>query len=71
MKPPSKETLRRITEEFPTLPWADREIEELVAPRFGIITGFAELLDEIEALGRRDLGAAGPAAALRAPREDP
>jgi hypothetical protein len=70
MKPPSKETLDRITREFPTLPWDDREIAELVAPQFGIITGFAEMLGEIEDLSRRDLGAVGPAAALRGHRDD-
>ena len=40
MKLPGKETLRRIVEEFPTLPWDDAELGELVTPRYGIITGF-------------------------------
>ena len=70
MKTPRKETLRRIVEEFPTLPWGDAELGELVAPRYGIITGFGAMLRDVEALAKRDLGGIGPAAAMRRPAKD-
>ena len=61
----TRETLDRILRELPTLPWTEPEIEELVAPRFGAITGFQAYLAELERLGRIDLDALGPAADLR------
>ncbi len=69
MKAVSKETLKRVNEEFPTLSWADEELEELVAPRYGLITGFQELLQEIEKLRTLDLGETGPAGAVHRVKE--
>jgi hypothetical protein len=45
--------------------WAvteDAEISELVDPRLGIITGFQDLLDQLEVLRKVDLQAIPPAA---------
>ncbi len=36
--------------------WPDTELEELIDPKLGIITGFGDLLDELEKLRRTDLG---------------
>ncbi|HWA43953.1 MAG TPA: hypothetical protein VHA10_12130 [Hypericibacter adhaerens] len=69
MRRVTMETLRRMAEELPGLPWPDAELEGLVAPRFGVITGFPEFLAEVEALDRIDLGAAGlPAPPGRKPK---
>lgn len=66
MKPVAKETLVRMVEELATHPWSEAELDELVAPRFGIITGFQGLLTELETLRRLDLGETPPAGPLRA-----
>ena len=70
MKPISRKTLRRITEGFPTLEWPDEELEDLVSPKQGIITGFQEILEEMEALEKIDLGETGPAGAVQIPEVD-
>ena len=41
--------------------WEDAEIDELVDPKLGIITGLQELLDQLEQLREIDLGATPPA----------
>jgi hypothetical protein len=61
MEPVRKTTLQSIVREFPVVPWNDDELEELVAPRYGVITGFSALLSEIDALVSMDLGTIGPA----------
>lgn len=65
MKPLSKSTLEGITEQLAAHPWDDAELDELVAPRFGIITGFQGLLHELEVLRGLDLGATEPAGPIR------
>lgn len=65
MKPVTKETLEAIVEQLASHPWRAPELAELVAPRFGIITGFQGLLEELEALRRVDLGEMPPAGPLR------
>jgi hypothetical protein len=56
MRSVSRETLKRIIEEFPTVAWSDSELDELVSPSFGVITGFQELVNNIAALTQTDLG---------------
>ncbi|VEN75231.1 Amidase signature enzyme [Candidatus Desulfarcum epimagneticum] len=63
--PLTRETLRRILSEFPTLPWSDHEIDELVSPQMGVITGFEDILDAVEKLSETDLGETGPAGGWR------
>ena len=65
MQPVSRDTLRRIMQEFPTVAWSDGELDELVSPSFGVITGFQQLLDNIDALMRTDLGDLPMAGSLR------
>jgi hypothetical protein len=59
MRTLARETLRRMVEELPAVPWRDGELDGLLARSDGVITGFPELLAEIEALCRIDLGADG------------
>ena len=65
MKPVTKETLSSVVGELAAHPWGEAELDELVAPRHVIITGFQGLLEELEALRRLDLGETPPAGPLR------
>jgi hypothetical protein len=69
MDPLRKETLEAICRELAAHRWDAAELDELVEPRLGIITGFQDLLRELEDLRREDLGAVAPAQGLR--RRDP
>ncbi len=60
MKKASRDTLLQINEAFPSVRWGEQELEELAAPRQGVITGFQQILEEIEALQRTDLEDLGP-----------
>ncbi|MDH3692732.1 MAG: hypothetical protein OEU36_25170 [Gammaproteobacteria bacterium] len=59
MRPVSKTTLRGVVDELACFRWKEQELDELVAPKFGIITGFQALLDELEELRAIDLGETG------------
>ena len=61
MKKLRKQTLMRMRDELGGYAWQDEELEELVDPRLGIITGFQSLLEELEALRHIDLEAIPPA----------
>ncbi len=61
MKPLRKETLVGIRDEYGGYAWSDAEIDELVEPKLGIITGLQDLLEQLEELRRIDLGAIPPA----------
>lgn len=52
MANPTRETLARFLEEMDGHAWEPAEIEELVAPKHGIITGFTELLGELRKIRR-------------------
>ena len=41
--------------------WSDAELNELIDPKMGIITGFQNLLEELEVLRKTDLGTTPPA----------
>jgi len=72
MDPLDRETLLRIRDQLACHDWSDAEITELVAPRFGIITGFQDLLKQQEALRGLDLGTTPPAQAIhrKRPRDE-
>ena len=56
-----KQTLIGMRDQLGGYAWQDAEISELVDPRLGIITGFQDLLDQLEVLRRFDLQAIPPA----------
>ncbi len=62
MKAVEKQTLIAMRNQLGGYAWSDDEISELVDPKLGIITGFQDLLDQLEALRRIDLEATPPAA---------
>lgn len=62
MKNIQKKTLIGMRDQLGGYAWNDSEISELVDPQLGIITGFQDLLDQLEALRLVDLEAIPPAA---------
>ncbi len=62
-----KETLVRMRDQLGGYAWHDSELEELVNPRLGIITGFQDLLQQLEELRRIDLEAVPPAGRIKRP----
>ncbi|RUV83712.1 hypothetical protein EOA60_08870 [Mesorhizobium sp. M1A.F.Ca.IN.020.06.1.1] len=56
-----KETLIGISTQMASHSWSEAEINELVNPQLGIITGFQDLLNELEQLRKIDLGTIPPA----------
>jgi len=65
MKRLTKSTLVNICEQMASHDWSDDEIEELVDPKLGIITGFQDLLDQLEQLRKIDLGSVPPAMTVK------
>ncbi|WP_120499138.1 hypothetical protein [Roseovarius sp. EL26] len=61
MKPLTKQTLTNVCAQMASHTWTEEELDELVEPKLGIITGFQELLDELETLRQIDLGTTPPA----------
>ena len=66
MKKLEQQTLIDIRDQFGGFAWDDAEISELVDPKLGIITGFQELLEQLEQLRRVDLESIPPAADIPA-----
>jgi len=61
----TKSTITGICTEMTSHPWSEAEINELIDPKLGVITGFQDLLDELDALSRIDLGTLPPAGAVQ------
>ena len=62
--PLTKITLQRILAEFPTYDWSDQELDELVSPKHGVITGFQEIIEYVRKLTEIDLKEVEPAGKL-------
>ncbi len=67
MKKLQKQTLIGMRDQLGGYAWSDAEISELVTPRLGIITGFEDLLEQLETLRRIDLEAIPPAGEIPRP----
>lgn len=70
MKPLKKSTLVGLCDQLAAHPWKDAELEELAHPKLGIITGFQNLLSELETLRKLDLGTTAPATNVQKPGKD-
>jgi len=57
----SQQTLRLIKAEFPIHDWSEEELNELVSQKYGVITGFNEILNDIRELAGQDLDDIEPA----------
>ena len=62
-----RNTLLGIRDQLGCHPWQDGEIDELVDPKLGIITGFQSLLEQLEQLRKIDLGELPPAGDIGKP----
>lgn len=69
MKKLQKETLIGIRDQLASYAWKDEEISELVDPKLGIITGFQDLLVQLDHLRLVDLGSTPPASDISPPVE--
>jgi hypothetical protein len=69
MKKLQKETLIGMRDQLASYAWKDEEISELVDPKLGIITGFQDLLIQLETLRLVDLGSMPPASDIPPPVE--
>ena len=67
--PLTKTTLQKILAEFPTYDWSDQELNELVSPKHGVITGFQEIIENVRKLTEIDLKEVEPAGKLPGNRE--
>lgn len=65
MKDLTKSTITGICTEMTSHPWSEAEISELIDPKLGVITGFQNLLTELDALGSIDLGTLPPAGTVQ------
>lgn len=70
LKKPSFETLAGIRETFAAHRFSDDELAELVDPQFGLITGFADLMAQLEILRAMDLGKTPPALGINTDARD-
>jgi len=68
MNPVHKETLSLVLQQLACHPCGDDELTELVAPQMGIISGFQDLLDELEQLRCIQLGELPPAGQVQPPK---
>ena len=59
------ETLRGIRDQLACYSWSDTELLELVDPKLGIITGFQDLLDQLDILRQVDLDQIPPCAEIK------
>jgi hypothetical protein len=57
----SQKTLQLIKAEFPIHDWSEEELNELVSQKYGVITGFEEILKDIRDLAEQDLDDIAPA----------
>ena len=62
-----RQTLLGMRDQLGGYAWDDGEIDELVDPKLGIITGFQDLLEQLEQLRKLDLDATPPAGDIAEP----
>jgi hypothetical protein len=70
LRKPRFETLTGVREAFAAHSFSDDELSELVDPKFGIITGFADLMAQLEILRSMDLGTTPPALGINSTARD-
>jgi hypothetical protein len=59
----TRQTLDNIRDQLASFPWSDEELNELADPKLGIITGFQDLLNDLDQLrlvDLKDIPPAGP-----------
>ncbi|MBU0699222.1 MAG: hypothetical protein KKE59_07345 [Proteobacteria bacterium] len=61
----SLKTLQQIKTEFPIHDWSEEELNELVSPKYGVITGFEEILNDIQEIAGQDLADIEPSGNIK------
>ena len=69
LKHPDIGTLSDMRDMLAAHGFSDAELSELVDPQLGIITGFADLLEQLEVLRKMDLGATPPVLGPMPPKD--
>ncbi len=69
LKPPEFGTLAEMRDMLAAYGFSDAELAELVDPQLGIITGFSDLLEQLELLRKMDLGATPPALGIKSVKD--
>ncbi len=69
LKPPDFATLAEMRDILAAHGFRDAELSELVDPQLGIITGFSDLLEQLELLRKLDLGATPPALGITSAKD--
>ena len=69
LNPPEFDTLAEMREMLAAYNFSDEELSELVDPQLGVITGFSELLEQLELLRKLDLGATPPALGIKSVKD--
>ncbi len=69
LKPPDFATLAEMRDMLAAHDFSDEELSELVDPQLGIITGFSDLLEQLELLRKLDLGATPPALGITSAKD--
>jgi hypothetical protein len=67
MTPIRKNTLQAVLQELACHPCEEAELNELVTPAMGIISGFQDLLNDLEGLRKLPLGDLPPAGSIQYP----
>lgn len=58
-------TLQAIIEQFPSVAWQQVDLEELVTPQLGVITGFQQFMAELQQLVDIDIKETPPSGSYR------
>ena len=67
LEPLTHSALANLRDMLAAYPFSDAELRELVDPQLGVITGFSELLEQLEVLRQMDLGGTPPAQGIPEP----
>ncbi|MGB1641962.1 MAG: hypothetical protein ACPG97_05105 [Paracoccaceae bacterium] len=69
LKPLDFATLAKMRAMLAAHGFSDEELSELVDPQLGIITGFSDLLAQLELLRKMDLGSTPPALGITSAKD--
>ena len=71
LKPPKFSTFSDMRNMLAAHEFSDADLTELVDPQLGIITGFSDLLEQLELLRKIDLGSVPPALSITPAKDAP
>lgn len=60
MSRPTFATLKAINSEFFEDRWDEKDLEQLVAPTFGVVSSFEKVIGDLRHIVGKDLGQVGP-----------